>query len=99
MKKKINLDVDDAPMFNESWKIEASPSTVEVKPEAYKPKLVTIGPLYQNLEPSFYNFKALCVKKFMEIHRILLVDDLIQHLNSNLEYELREIYNLNLIGY
>ena len=85
MKKKINLDVDDAPMFHESWKIDASPSTVEMKPKAYKPKLVTIGPLYQNLEPSFNNFKTLCVKKFMDIHRILAVDDLIYNTSTRIQ--------------
>ena len=70
---------------------------LEVKPEAYNPKLVTIGPLYQNLEPSsFNNFKALCVKKFMKRHRISALKDLIQDLISAEPNELRHIYNLNL---
>ena len=51
MNEKINLDVDDSPMLKQSWMILKPPQALlEVKPEAYKPKLVTIGPLYQNLE-------------------------------------------------
>ena len=78
MKEKINLHVDDAPAFNETWKILKPPQHLfEVKIDSYCPKLVSIGPLYQNLEPSpINNFKALCVNKFMERHGISAVQDL-----------------------
>ena len=56
MKEQINLHVDDAPAFNETWKILKPPQhLVEVKIDSYCPKLVSIGPLYQNLEPSPIN--------------------------------------------
>ena len=92
MKEKINHVI--APVPNQSWMILKPPQhLLEVKPEAYNPKLVTIGPLYQNLEPSpINNYKALCVKKFMERHGIAVAEDLI----SAEPYELSHIYNLNL---
>ena len=95
MKEKINLHVDDAPVFNESWKILKPPQALlEVKPQSYNPKLVTIGPLYPNLEASpIDNLKALCVKKFMERHSKIIsaVEDLISVETD----ELSCIYNLN----
>ena len=43
----------------------------EVKPQSYCPRILTVGPLYQNLEPSSMDrCKALCVKKFMERHKM-----------------------------
>ena len=98
MKEKINLHGDDAPVFNESWKILKPPQALlEVKPQSYNPKLVTIGPLYQNLELSpINNFKALCVRKFMERHGISSVGELMQYLSHDQPDELSRIYNLNL---
>ena len=89
----------DAPVSNESWMILKPPQALlEVKPEAYYPKLVTIGPLYPNLEPSpINNFKAQCVKKFMERHGISGVGELTQYLSHDqADDELSRIYNLNL---
>ena len=98
MKEKINLHVHDAPVFNESWKILKPPQHLfEVKIDSYCPKLVSSGPLYQNLEPSpINNFKALCVNKFMERHRILSVKELMQYLTPGEPEELSRIYDLNL---
>ena len=65
----------------------------EVKPHSYCPRILTIGPLHQNLEASpMDRCKALCVKKFMERHGIAVAEDLI----SAEPYELSHIYNLNL---
>ena len=99
MKEKINLYVDDAPVFNETWKILKPPQHLfEVKIDSYCPKLVSIGPLYQNLEPSpINNFKVLCVNKFMERHGISGVGELMQYLSlDQADDELRRIYDLNL---
>mgnify|MGYP000589012697 CR=1 FL=1 len=67
MKEMISLHVD-APVLTKSWMILKPPQALlEVKPQSYYPKVMTIGPLYQNLEPSpINNYKALCVKEFME---------------------------------
>ena len=96
MQEQINLHVDDAPVFNRSWKILKPPQhLVEVKKEAYDPKLVTIGPLYPDLEESpINNFKAKCVKKFMERHRIPGVGELTKKLTPDQPDELSRIYNL-----
>ena len=96
MKEKIN-HVDDTAVYNGTSLIILKPPQplLEVKPDSYYPKLVTIGPLYQNLEPSpIDNLKALCVKKFMERHseNTSAVEDLI----SVEPHELSRIYNLNL---
>ena len=74
----------------------------EVKPHSYCPRVLTIGPLYQNLEPSpMDRCKALCVKKFMERHQILntleeFMKELIPpHTNelSNIYFGLSPAYN------
>ena len=56
MKETINVHVDDEPVLKESWMILKPPQALlEVRPESYYPKLVTIGPFYQNREPSPVN--------------------------------------------
>ena len=55
----------------------------EVKPHSYCPRILTIGPLYQNLEPSpMDRCKALCVNKFMDRHGISNVEELKKNLNE-----------------
>ena len=80
----------DAAVFNESWMSLIPPQAlVEVKPKSYYPKVLAIGPLYQNLGPSpIDNCKALCVNKFMERHGVSMVEDLIQDLTSHEQDEL-----------
>ena len=52
-----------------------------IKPQSCSPWILTIGPLYQNLNPSPINkWKALCVKKFMERYGISDVEELMEKL-------------------
>ena len=65
----------------------------EVKPQSYCPRILTVGPLYQNLEPSSMDrCKALCVKKFMERHKISDLERLMNELILQDPKELRDIY-------
>ena len=64
----------------------------EVKPQSYCPRILTIGPLYQSLEPSpMDRFKALCVKKFMERRKMSDVEKLMDELIPE-PRELRDVY-------
>ena len=64
----------------------------EVKPQSYCPRILTIGPLYQNLLPSpMDRCKALCVKKFMERYHISNVGEIMEQLIPKPE-ELSNIY-------
>ena len=57
---------------------------LEVKPQPYYPKILTIGLLYKILEPSpIDNCKALCGNKFKERHGISAVEDLMQDLTPH----------------
>ena len=60
MKEKVNHF--NAPVYSRGWMILKPPQALlEVKPQSYYPKVMTIGPLYQKLEPSpIDNYKALC---------------------------------------
>ena len=64
---KMNVDAQNPPAYDYNFMILKPPQDLfEVKPESYCPKLVTIGPLYQNLQKSpIDRCKALCMKKFM----------------------------------
>ena len=55
---------------------------VNVKPESYRPQILTIGPLHEMLSgsPVLYDCKALCVSKFMRGHGISDVEELMQRL-------------------
>ena len=55
---------------------------VNVKPESYRPQILTIGPLHEMLSasPVLYDCKALCVSKFMRGHDISDVEELMQRL-------------------
>ena len=64
----------------------------EVKPQSYCPRILTIGPLYQNLLPSpMDRCKAICVKKFMERYHISNVGEIMEQLIPKPE-ELSNIY-------
>ena len=65
----------------------------EVKPHSYCPRILTIGPLYQNLEPSpMDRCKALCVNKFMDRHQILNMEEFMKTLIPQDPKELSNIY-------
>ena len=64
----------------------------EVKPQSYCPRILTIGPLYQNLLPSpMDRCKAICVKKFMERYHISNVGEIMKELIPD-PHELSNIY-------
>ena len=69
------------------WKLinlKPPKALLEVKPQPYYPKILTIGLLYKILEPSpIDNCKALCGNKFKERHGISAVEDLMQDLTPH----------------
>ena len=75
------------------------PALFDVKPHSYCPRILTIGPLHQNLEASpMDRCKALCVKKFMERHGISNVGELMNELIPD-PHELSNIYSGLTPGY
>ena len=79
---KMNVDAQNTPAHDCKLMILKPPQHLfEVKPESYCPKLVTIGPLYQNLQKSpIDRCKALCMKKFMARNGIPGVEELMKKL-------------------
>mgnify|MGYP000223366111 CR=1 FL=1 len=55
---------------------------VDVKPESYRPQILTIGPLHEMLSgnPVLCDVKASCVNKFMKAHDISDVEELMKRL-------------------
>ena len=90
---KMNVDAQNPPAYDYNFMILKPPQALlEVKPQSYYPKLVTIGPLYQNLQKSpIDRCKALCMKKFMARNGISGVEDLMKKLISDPQ-DLRNIY-------
>ena len=81
MRIRINEGTDDdIPLFTEILK--PPKALVDVKPESYRPQILTIGPLHEMLSgsPVLYDCKALCVNKFMRGHEISDVEELMQRL-------------------
>ena len=91
---KNEISEASTPLVSKGPKISTAPQALlDVKPQSYCPRILTIGPLNQMLGySSIDKCKALCVKKFMERHGIAVAEDLI----SAEPYELSHIYNLNL---
>ena len=77
MKIRINeIDTNaDTPVYAEISK--PPKALVDVKPESYRPRILTIGPLHEMLSgsSSLYDCKALCVNKFIKGHEISDVED------------------------
>ena len=79
MRIRINEATDlDAALFTEISK--PPKALVDVKPQSYRPQILTIGPLHEILSgsPVLYDCKALCVNKFMRAHNISDVDELMK---------------------
>ena len=81
MRIRINEGTDDdIPLFTEILK--PPKALVDVKPESYRPQILTIGPLHEKLSGSsvLYGCKALCVNKFMRANQISNLEELMQRL-------------------
>ncbi|KAH7431329.1 hypothetical protein KP509_08G043000 [Ceratopteris richardii] len=92
--RHIAEEIDQAyrPVFVKRRTIFSVPRALfEVRPRAYCPRIVTIGPLCRKLEPSpMDSCKALCIREFMKRHDLQL-DMLMDILVKNSE-DLRNIY-------
>ena len=87
--KATDATDDDTRLFREISK--PPKALVDVKPQSYRPQILTIGPLHEMLSgsPVLYDVKASCVNKFMKAHDISDVEELMQHLF----YDPSELHN------
>ncbi|MCO5547841.1 hypothetical protein L7F22_001293 [Adiantum nelumboides] len=87
-------EIDQAwrPVFIKRKTIFSVPRALfEVRPRAYCPRVVTVGPLCRKLEPSHLDScKALCIKEFMS-RRNMRLDELMDHTITEAE-NLRNVY-------
>ena len=92
---KNEISNASTPLFSKGPKISMAPQALlEVKPQSYCPRILNIGPLNQMLGRSpIDKCKALCVKKFMERHNLLNVEDLMEKFLSDLDHSLKGNYS------